>query len=58
MKNAVALPANFVVWAVSSDGKFLNGKFIWAHWDIDDLKAKTKEIEGTDKFTFGLLGWP
>lgn len=29
---------------------------MWAHWDVDELKAMKKEIEGTDKFTYGLLG--
>ncbi|KAL5325252.1 hypothetical protein ACEPPN_006376 [Leptodophora sp. 'Broadleaf-Isolate-01'] len=56
--DAMELPTNFVVWAVSPEAKFLNGKFVWAHWDVDDLKEMSKEIESTDKFTFGLLGWP
>jgi hypothetical protein len=55
---AVELPGTFVVWAASDEAKFLNGKFVWAHWDVDDLKAMKKDIEGTDKFTLGLLGWP
>jgi hypothetical protein len=64
-----------VVWAVSPDAKFLNGKFFWAHvsirnensyplaelyfsmqWDVDELKAMSREIEETNKLTFGLLG--
>lgn len=56
--NLVRLPTDFAVWAVSPEAHFLNGKFVWAHWDVDNLKAMSKEIEGTDKFTFGLLGWP
>jgi hypothetical protein len=47
-----------VVWAVSSDARFLRGKLVWSNWDVDELKAMKKEIEGTAKFTFGLLGWP
>ncbi|KAH6671932.1 hypothetical protein B0J14DRAFT_669404 [Halenospora varia] len=53
----VELPGTFLVWVVSDEAKFLNGKMIWAHWDVDELKSMKKEIEGTDKFTFGLLGW-
>jgi len=54
----VNLPADFVIWAVSSDASFLRGKLVWSNWDVDELKAMKKEIEGTAKFTFGLLGWP
>jgi hypothetical protein len=57
-ERTVNLPADFVVWAVSSDAKFLRGKLVWSNWDVDELKAMKKEIEGTAKFTFGLLGWP
>ncbi|KAH7372209.1 hypothetical protein BKA64DRAFT_264903 [Cadophora sp. MPI-SDFR-AT-0126] len=56
--DSMELPTNFIVWTVSPEARFLNGKFVWAHWDVDDLKEMSKEIEGTDKFTFGLLGWP
>lgn len=52
------LPANFAVWAASPEAKFLHGKFVWANWDVEELKAMAKEIEGTSKFTLGLLGWP
>jgi len=54
----VALPADFAVWAVSDEAKFLRGKLVWSNWDVDELKAMKEEIEGTPKFTFGLLGWP
>jgi hypothetical protein len=57
-ERTVNLPADFVVWAVSSDAKFLRAKVVWSNWDIDELKAMKKEVEGTVKFTFGLLGWP
>jgi hypothetical protein len=52
------LPASFMVWAASKEAKFLNGKFAWANWDVDELKAAAAVIEGSDKFTTGLLGWP
>ncbi|KAE9367176.1 NAD(P)-binding protein [Stipitochalara longipes BDJ] len=51
-----ALPGDAVVWAVSAEAKFLNGKFIWAHWDVDELKAMSHDIENTNKLTVGLLG--
>lgn len=46
-----------MVWAASEEAKFLNGKSVWAHWDVDELKAEASAIRGSDKFTLGLLGW-
>jgi hypothetical protein len=46
------LPASFMVWAASKEARFLNGKFAWANWDVDELKAAAAAIEGS------LLGWP
>jgi hypothetical protein len=54
----VNLPASFMVWAASKEAKFLNGRFAWANWDVDELKAAAAEIEGGNRFTTGLLGWP
>lgn len=54
----VLLPAHFAVWAASPEARFLNGKFVWAHWDVEELKAMADQIESTDKFTLGLRGWP
>ena len=51
----VELPANFMVWAASDEAKFLNGKSVWANWDVEELKAGKDLIEGSDKFTLGLL---
>ncbi|KAK5677437.1 hypothetical protein LTS10_010009 [Elasticomyces elasticus] len=54
----VNLPAAFVVWASSAGAKFLNGKFIWASWDVDELKAMATKLSESNDFTLGLLGWP
>jgi hypothetical protein len=54
----VELPASFIVWATSPEADFLKGKFIWANWDIDELKAKKAELLASSQLTFGLLGWP
>lgn len=53
----VSLPAHFAVWAASPEAKFLNGKFVWAHWDVGELKEMAHEIESTNKYTIGLVGW-
>lgn len=34
----------FLVWLVSEEADFLSGRFVWAEWDIDELKAKRTEI--------------
>jgi hypothetical protein len=36
----------------------LKGKFVWSNWDVDELKAKREELEGTPNLTLGLVGWP
>ncbi|KAJ3993871.1 short-chain dehydrogenase/reductase [Lentinula boryana] len=35
----MALPADFAVWAASQEASWLHGRFVWAHWDVDELKA-------------------
>ncbi|KAL7922776.1 NAD(P)-binding protein [Trichoderma austrokoningii] len=51
-----SLPGAFAVWCASADSERLRGKFLWANWDVDELKAK--ELQGTQQLTMGLLGWP
>jgi hypothetical protein len=58
MRNAVELPASFIVWASSPEADFLRGKFIWANWDVEELKAKKEELLASPQLTLGLLGWP
>ncbi|KAK0723226.1 hypothetical protein B0T26DRAFT_255697 [Lasiosphaeria miniovina] len=53
-----ALSANFIVWLASPEAKFLDGKLVWSLWDITELKALAKEIEGSSRFTIGMIGWP
>ncbi|KAM0273509.1 hypothetical protein ACHAQH_008335 [Verticillium albo-atrum] len=52
-----SLPADFAVWAVSAEAKFLNGKFVCVNWDVDELKAMSSEIEAADK-TLPVIGLP
>lgn len=54
----VSLPAHFCVWLASPEAQFLKSKFLWANWDIDELKAKAKEIETSAQLSIGLGGWP
>ena len=54
----VSLPATFYVWLASPEGAFLKGKFLWANWDVDELKLRAKELESSTDLTIGLVGWP
>ncbi|KAF3058784.1 hypothetical protein CFAM422_011937 [Trichoderma lentiforme] len=34
----------FFAWLVSDEAEFLSGRFVWAEWDVDELKAKKEQI--------------
>lgn len=36
---ADALPGSYAVWAASPEARFLHGRFVWAAWDIEELKT-------------------
>ena len=42
---AVNLPAHFSVWLCSREADFLNGRFVWPQWDVDELLAEKERIE-------------
>jgi len=52
------LPASFAVWMTSPEAEFLKGKMVWANWDVEELKARKAEFEGTLNLTLWLQGWP
>ena len=54
----VSLPATFALWLASPEARFLKGKFLWANWDVDELKARAKEIEGSTELNIQVVGWP
>ncbi|KAI1211051.1 NAD(P)-binding protein [Annulohypoxylon truncatum] len=33
------LPGDFAVWAATPEARFLHGRFVWASWDVDELKT-------------------
>ncbi|KAI0206401.1 putative short-chain dehydrogenase [Astrocystis sublimbata] len=35
----LSLPGSFAVWAASPEATFLHGRFVWAAWDVDQLKS-------------------
>jgi hypothetical protein len=53
------LPASFQVWlAAGTQADFLKGRFLWANWDVDELKARKGEIEGSLLLKVQLTGVP
>ncbi|KAH8672469.1 putative short-chain dehydrogenase [Ilyonectria robusta] len=48
----IRLPGDFAVWAASDEAAFLHGRFVWALWDVDELKAGPirERIEQDDNF--------
>lgn len=53
----VELTASFIVWSTSPEAEFLNRKFIWSNWDVEELIAKKEELVKSSDLTIGLLGW-
>jgi hypothetical protein len=46
------------VWLASTEARFLKDKFVWVNWDVDELKAKAKEIQESRVLTVHLSGVP
>ncbi|KAI1481982.1 NAD(P)-binding protein [Daldinia eschscholtzii] len=34
-----SLPAGFAVWAATPEAEHIHGRFVWAAWDVDELKS-------------------
>jgi len=50
------LPGDFSVWLASPEAKFLNGRFVWAQWDVDELiSLKEKVAADTTYLTIALV---
>ncbi|KAK3495397.1 uncharacterized protein B0T23DRAFT_441245 [Neurospora hispaniola] len=54
----ISLPADFVVWAATKEARFIHGRFVWANWDVEELKAKYAERfkQDAELFRFGVCG--
>ncbi|KAH0437788.1 nadp(+)-dependent dehydrogenase [Colletotrichum camelliae] len=52
----ISLPADFLVWVASQEAAFLNGKFVFANWDVKELKASAEKIEGGADLSLMLKG--
>lgn len=56
--DSVDLPADFMVWLTSNTASFLNGRFVYANWDVEELKARAEEIQSGTLLAPGIAGWP
>ncbi|KAI8966050.1 putative short-chain dehydrogenase [Daldinia sp. FL1419] len=54
----INLSAHFLVWAASKEAEFLKNKFVFAAWDVDELKARKDEIAQSPELILGLNGFP
>ncbi|KAL7910431.1 cellulase signal transduction associated dehydrogenase [Trichoderma velutinum] len=58
----ISLPSDFLVWIASPEADFLDGKLVFAAWDVEELKSRKKEIiggaPGTGELWFGFQGFP
>lgn len=55
MERAVKVPGDFAVWLASPEADFLNGRYVWAQWDVDDLiSMKEKVLADPSALTTGL----
>ncbi|KAI0835582.1 NAD(P)-binding protein [Hypoxylon sp. FL0890] len=52
--DAVQLPADCIVWLASESRPWLNGRFINAKWDMQELEAKKDDIVRKDLLKFRL----
>nr|A0A4V1DXC3.1 RecName: Full=Short chain dehydrogenase/reductase dmxR3; Short=SDR dmxR3; AltName: Full=Dimeric xanthone biosynthesis cluster protein R3 [Cryptosporiopsis sp. 8999]QCL09094.1 DmxR3 [Cryptosporiopsis sp. 8999] len=52
----VELPAHFARWLAGPESGFLNGRYLWAHWDVDELIALKDRLAKDPAFlTIGLV---
>ncbi|KAL5340984.1 hypothetical protein BJX70DRAFT_396363 [Aspergillus crustosus] len=54
----VNLPADFTLWLSSKEAAFLSGRYVFANWDVEELKAKAQDIQSGILLTAGIQGWP
>ncbi|KAI0893782.1 putative NADP(+)-dependent dehydrogenase [Annulohypoxylon nitens] len=56
--DTVQLPAHFLLWLSSPEAAFLNGRSVFANWDIEELKSQAEVIQSGQLMTAGIYGWP
>ena len=57
-KDDVSLPAGFAVWLASPAAAWTAGRFLWSHWDVEELEKMKDDIVAKDELKLRLNGWP
>lgn len=55
----MSLPAGAAVWLASPEAAFLHGRFVWASWDVDELRAgelRRRVEEDVNFLRVGIIG--
>ncbi|KAG7134742.1 hypothetical protein HYQ45_007339 [Verticillium longisporum] len=39
----IKLPSDCGIWAATKEAEFLHGKFVWAGWDVDELRSEESQ---------------
>ncbi|KAK4505771.1 hypothetical protein PRZ48_003736 [Zasmidium cellare] len=52
------LPAGMAVWlSAHPEARELNGRFVWANWDVNELLGRKEEIQKGSLLNMWLRGW-
>lgn len=51
------LAADIAVWLNAPDAEFLQNRFLYANWDVEELLARKQEIVDENLLTVGVRGW-
>lgn len=52
----INLPAHFALWLAGPESSFLNGRYLWANWDVDELLELKERLREDQRFlTIGLV---
>ncbi|KAK4508719.1 hypothetical protein PRZ48_002458 [Zasmidium cellare] len=58
--DTLQLPADFAVWLASPEARFLRGRFVYANWDVEELKKVCEErfAREPEFLKANVIGWP
>jgi hypothetical protein len=56
--DTVQLPSHFTIWLCNQETKFLRGPFVWANWDVNQLKARKGYVGNSLLFTANAMSSP
>lgn len=56
LADELALPADTIIWLAKERRDWLNGRFVWSNWDLEEVEGKKDEIVEKDLFKFRMTG--